>query len=287
MVRQGCRWFRVLSAMSAVMVVAASCGDDSDEGAVEGPPYDVVSEDVSHETTVGITVWAPDADGEWPVVYALHGTIGMGASRRDWEPAGEKLASEGVVVFAADNRQTPSTGESDAECGYRYALSIAENYGGDLDQPITSIGHSLGASMVLVGGLNADAYGPGGTYDQCFSGAARPDVIVPIAGCHYSFGGRDFPPDTSLWTRDGDGGPQITVIGLENDTVCPASQSVEVTAELQAAGYDASYVEIAGANHYAPLFGDVIDDEWLVQPDASGGDEVVQTILNAIEMLGL
>jgi hypothetical protein len=42
-----------------------------------------------------------------------------------------------------------------------------------------------------------------------------------------------------------------------------------------------------GANHYAPLFGDVIDDEWVVQPDASGGDEVVQTILNAIEMLGL
>ena len=65
------------------------------------------------------------------------------------------LASQGVVVFAADYRSTaPEHWERDAECGYRYARSIAAEYGGDLDQPVTSVGFSLGATLVLEGSLS-------------------------------------------------------------------------------------------------------------------------------------
>ena len=77
--------------------------------------------------------------------------------------------------------------EQTAECSYRYGLSIAEEYGGDPNQPVTYPGHSLGAEAIHVGGLDDAAYGPGGTYDECFEGGARPSLLVPISGCHYEY----------------------------------------------------------------------------------------------------
>jgi hypothetical protein len=235
-------------------------------------PFEVTSTVVSHETTQDIWVWAPDTEGSWPIVYALHGTGGSGEGLA---VTATELASHGNVVFAPDWGS-----EQDAECSYRYSLSIAEEYGGDPTQPITYIGHSLGASTILMGGLDDAAYGPGGTYDACFEGGARPSLLVPISGCHYEYEGNHF--EFQPVTHSDQGVEIVLVVGTE-DTVCEPWQSKDATDALLAAGYDARLVEVEGGNHFTVIFHDFVDDEWLILPDDPAGAEVVQTILDAIE----
>jgi dienelactone hydrolase len=268
-----------LSTLTISIVLASllttSCGSGGDAE----PPFEVSSAVVSDATTRELSVWAPAAEGSWPVVYALHGS---GGNRQDLAETAMALASQGVVVFAADYRSTaPAHWERDAECGYRYALSIAEDYGGDLDQPVTSVGYSLGATLVLEGSLSDAAYGPGGTYDECFSGAPRADVTVAVVGCHYEFQGQtfDFDPNTSRWTNDE---ANLILVAGADDAVCGAWQSEDATAALRSAGYDANFVEIMGANHFTLIFHDLVDDEWVTLPDEPAGLETVQTILDAI-----
>lgn len=264
--------------MMLLMVgLVAGCGSDGDAE----PPFEVSSAVVSHESTQDISVWAPDAEGSWPIVYALHGT---GGSREDSTMTATELASQGVVVFAADYRSTEQRHwEQDTECAYRYALSIAQEYGGDLGQPVTNIGHSLGAKMVLFGGLGDAAYGPGGTYDECFTGVPRPDVIVPIGGCHYEYEGNNFGFDISgMSNQEAD---LILVVGTDDD-VCEPWQSRDATDALQTAGYDVELVEIDGGNHFTVVFHDLVDGEWLTLPDDPAGMEVVQTILSTIDAAG-
>jgi len=255
--------------------VASACGSGSETG----PPFEVSESVVSHQTTQQISVWTPDADGAWPVVYALHGT---GGRRQDLAEMARALASQGLVVFAADYRSTsPQHWEQDAECGYRYARSVAAEYGGDLERPVTSVGFSLGSTLVLEGSFGAAAYGPGGTYDDCFSGAPRADVTVAVAGCHYEFQGQtfDFDPNTPRWTNTES---QVILVAGENDTICEPWQSDDATAALRSAGYEASQVMIAGANHLTLIFQHLVDDELIALPDDPAGQETVQTILEAI-----
>jgi predicted esterase len=255
--------------------LAAGCTSTNDAE----PPFDVTSTVVSHETTQEISVWAPDVDGPWPVVYALHGT---GGSREDLAETASALAREGVVVFAADYRSAdPQYWERDAECGYRYMLSVAEDHGGDLDEPVTSVGYSLGATLVLEGGLSEATYGPGGTYDECFTGAPRADVTVPIAGCHYEYEGRtfEFDADASRWTNQD---TRMILVAGTDDTICEARQSRDAAEALQSAGHDVDLVEIPGANHFRLIFHDLVEGEWQTLPDEPAGMRVVETILDAI-----
>ena len=158
-----------------------------------------------------------DADewGTWPIVFGTHGRGGSGDGLA---ATAAELASHGVVVFAPTYRSTEGQHiEQDLECAYRYSMSIAEDYGADLDQPVTSFGHSLGASMALFGGLSEAAYGPGGTYDACFTGVPRSDVIVAVAGCHYQYEGEQYPFDmTGYSNMDAD---VILVAGTDDECV--------------------------------------------------------------------
>jgi acetyl esterase/lipase len=291
------RW---LIPFSLVVLLLAACSDDAEDSsgttlastttasetttttaaptttttvALQGHgPFEVTSTVVSHETTQDIWVWAPDADGSWPIVYALHGTGGTGDGLA---VTATELASYGYVVFAPTYRT-----EMDLECGWRYSLSIAEEYGGDLDEPTAYIGHSLGASMVLIGGLDEDAYGPGGTYDVCFEGGVRPTVLVPISGCYYEYEGDEFVFDPAAYS---DQGVEIVLVVGTEDAVCEPWQSQDATEVLQAAGYDARLVEVEGGNHSNVVFYEVVDGEWLPVPDDPIGEEVVQIILDAIQ----
>ncbi len=234
-------------------------------------PFEVTTTMVSHETTQDIWVWAPDADGSWPIIYALHGTGGTGDGLAT---TASKLASHGYVVFSPTWRS-----EMDAECGYRYALSVAGQYGGDPDLPITSIGHSLGASVILVGGLDDAAYAEGGTYDACFTGGPRPSLLVPIAGCHYEYRGNEFGFDPVPFSgRDVD----ITLVVGTEDTECDPWQSQDATEVLNDVGYDARLVEVEDGNHANVVFYEIVDDEWVAIPDDPVGEEVVRVILDAL-----
>jgi predicted esterase len=265
--------------MLAMLLVLAGCGSDDRAE----PLFEVATSVVSHEMTQDISVWAPDTGGSWPIVFALHGT---GADRSRWDVTGPALASQGVVVFAPDYRSTePQYFERDVECAWRFAASVADEYGGDLDQPVTFVGHSLGATMVLIAGLDEDAYGPGGTYDQCLAAAPMPKVIVPISGCHYEFGGNetDFASKVSpMSNRDVD----VVLVAGSDDDACQAWQSQDATKDLQAEGYDARFVQIDAANHFTVIFKDLVNGDVVTVPDEPAGDEVVRTILTAIDAAG-
>ncbi len=114
------------------------------------------SETVSDETTQDILVFTPKTEGSWSVVMLLHGLGGVAEAMAE---TGSRLAAQGLVVFAPTYRTDMSTEqgmadlESDVTCAYRYAIANADRYNGDLDQPITLAGWSLGATFALEGGL--------------------------------------------------------------------------------------------------------------------------------------
>ena len=187
----------------------------------------VMTTGLSGEDIQEITVWSPDADGSWPVVYALHGT---GSSAQDLAELATALAGQGLVVFATDYRsELTQTGQwkdayRDTECGYRYARGVAAEYRGDLDRPVTIVGHSLGATMALSMGLNESVFGPDGEFDSCPGETPRPDVVVPLSGCHYEYEGRTFAFDPVVWDLTYDESELVLEVGAE-DNVCEAWQS--------------------------------------------------------------
>lgn len=263
---------RTVSAV-LVLILVAGCGAAADPITTLETPSAIIS----HETTREIAVWVPQGEGPWPVVYALHG---LGGHHNDLAEVATELADHGVLVFSAQHSAPDwEASEQDAECGYRFVRSIAGQYGGDLDQPVTFVGFSVGATFVLHHGLSGAAFGPGGTYDTCFAGAPRPEVIVAISGCHYEFQGAKFGFDTSGWTNQE---ADLVLIAGEKDTVCEAWQSRDAATVLRSAGYDVSLKEIAGANHFTVIFHDVVEDQWVTVSDEPAGQEVVQTILEAI-----
>ena len=149
---------RFISLAITVLVgglLLSSCGDS---GSGDGG-FQVTSGVVSHEATKDMLVFAPDAEGSWPVIVAFHG---VGGTPEDMAEIATRLAREGNVVFAPTYGTDITTQEGvdqagvDAECGYRFARSIAAEYGGDLDQPLTFVGWSLGASAALAIGLTEE-----------------------------------------------------------------------------------------------------------------------------------
>jgi len=261
-----CR-FVVLLAISAL--VFSSCGDSD-----SGPPYEVVTEVISHETTQEIAVFSPDAEGTWPVVFTFHGSTN---TWEDMEETSSRIAQQGMVVISPTYRTEPpavlADSEQDAECAYPFGLTIAADYGGDIERPITIVGHSLGATVAIEHGLQEAAFGPGGTYDTCFTGAPRPDVIVGITGCYYR-NGFNLQRYENLDAT-------LAFIGATDDENCDITESERANRVLEDAGYDAGLF-VVSANHFTPIFHDMIDEQWVVVPDAPAGEQTVQIIVDAI-----
>lgn len=264
----------------------AAIEDDADDQSATGPPYEVSESTISHETTQQIAVWAPTADGTWPIITIAHG---MGGSHQNMAETASRLAEEGFVVFAVDYRSTlgappdPVQIEKDNECGFRYSMSVAEEYGGDPTQPITFVGFSFGASLAMEGALNAADYGPDGTYDDCFSGVPHADLLVGLAGCYIKTP-EGF--DTGFDPNRYDGASAdvaIVLVGGSEDDECEAWQSSEAAGLLADSGYNTAYIEIEGSNHFEIIFHDIVDGEYVTVADAPEGEEAVQIILEAID----
>ena len=268
-----------MTVLALLTSLVAGCGSDAASETLHG----VTSTVVSHETTQEIAVFAPEADGRWPVVLALHG---LGGSWQDWAQAATTLAGKGVVVFVPNGRTTAAVEQGrwadlqkDTECAYRFVHTIAADYGGDLEQPVAVAGHSLGATGALQIGLDERMFGPGGSYGTCFTGTPRPDVIVPIAGCHYEYDGNWFGFNTTGFANQQ---ASVVLVAGEEDEICAAWQSRDAHADLEEGGYDVSLVEINGANHFTVIFHDLVDGEWMTVPDDPAGRQVVLAILEAI-----
>lgn len=242
-----------------------------------GPPFEVTSSVVSGENTQEIGVWAPDAEGSWPVVFGFHG---YGGAKEGWDVLATELAKQGVVVFVPDYRSTGSgiDMKRDLVCANSYAASVAADYGADPDQSWTFVGHSLGAGIALI--PRDDVLDdPGGALDPCIEGLPDKGVVVAMEGCYY-----DSPDDPiSDVTMPGAGIP-VTLVAGEKDQTCPAWQSENAAQALEEAGYDVTLVTLPGGTHGTPLFLDPSQDPWAQLPsDDPGGQATVAAILAAIE----
>jgi hypothetical protein len=85
--------------------------------------------------------------------------------------------------------------------------------------------------------------------------------------------------DPSAWGHDD---AEIVLVAGEDDTTCAAWQSEDAAAEMRGAGYDLDLVMLEGANHFAPVFHDVVDGEFVVVPDEPAGERTLEVILDAV-----
>ena len=213
------RSFPLATALLVGGLLLSSCGGSGSEDG----GYQVTSEVVSQEASKDMLVFAPDAEGSWPVIVAFHG---VGGTPEDMAGIATRLAREGNVVFAPTYGTDITTQEGvdqagiDAECGYRLARSVAAGHGGDLTQPVTFVGWSMGASAALAIALTEEI-DPSGKFVSCFSQVPRPDVVVAISGCHYEGGQLDLV-DTSMW---GNKEARVVLIAGEKDTTCPSRET--------------------------------------------------------------
>jgi dienelactone hydrolase len=262
--------------VAAVVSVATACGDGG------GEEQAITSHVVPDPAAPDLLVLAPDGEGPWPVVVALHGVGGTG---RDMEELSTRLAGAGAVVFAPTYSTDLSTAEGlrragdDLSCAYQVARESAPEHGGDLSQPVTVVGWSLGADLGVLGVL-----GPPDDPDvgRCPGDVPRPDVVVGLSGCYYEYQ-RDrvtWFDDLSGWTHKDAG---VHLVAGEDDATCPASQTDRLASSLRAEGYHVAVTHLRSADHGAPIFHGDRDEPSQATTDDRAGEQTVEVILDAID----
>lgn len=275
--RRGASLLVCLLAMA--LAGCGSGGTPSPPVSTTGPQYAISSSVVSDRSTQQIRVWAPTRRGHWPVIYALPG---VGGSNTDFDRLGPALARHGTVVFAAGYRPNGSGAElvRDVVCGYRYVASIAGRYGGDLAKPVTGVGYSRGAQLIAA--VRDPSFGPGGSYHACLVPAPAPGLLVGINGCYYVHDG----VSQSFSVPRGSPDARVVLITGEADDVCRTWQSKKAAEALMAAGFDTTLVPIPGANHYTPIFHDLVRGKWISLSHDAAGERTAHAILDAVNAAG-
>jgi dienelactone hydrolase len=276
---KGIPWFVRFAMVASLATVAVACGGGGED------ELRVTSQVVSDSTTPDLRVLAPAGEGPWPVVVALHGFGGTG---QDMVELGTRLAKAGVVVFVPSYNTDLGTPEGftqtsdDLGCAYQVARRIAPDYGGDLSQPVTAVGWSLGADLVVLGSLGPPTDDSTG---RCPGELPSPDVVVALSGCYYEFEGNPVTwfDDLTGWTNKT---ADVHLVDGDNDTTCPASQTERLATSLRTEGYDIAVTQLSSANHPAPIFHDDRDGQWEVISDDPAGEHAVEIILDAITTAG-
>jgi dienelactone hydrolase len=265
----------VFAVCACLATVAVACGGGGHK------ELTVTSEFVPDPTTSELRVLAPEGEGPWPVVLALHG---LGGTGQDMVELGTRLAKAGVVVFAPTYNTDLSTPQGltrssdDLVCAYQAARRAAPDYGGDLTQPVTVVGWSLGANFVVLGGLGPSTDSSTG---RCPGDVPLPDVVVALSGCYYQFEGNPVTwfDDLTGWTNKS---AAVYLVDGDHDATCPAAQTQRLAASLRAAGYHVAVTQLSSANHGAPIFHDERDGQWQVISDDAAGEKTVDIIVDAI-----
>jgi len=262
--------------VAAVVSVAVACG------AGGGQEQTVTSHVVSDPTAPDLRVLAPDGKGPWPLVVALHG---VGGTATDMVELATRLAAAGVVVVVPTYHSDVSTVEGlrragdDLSCAYQIARGSAPQYGGDLSQPVTVVGWSLGADLGILGTLGPPE---DPSIGRCPGDVPRPEVVVALSGCYYQFQGARITwfDDLRGWTnKDAD----VHLVAGDNDATCPAAQTDKLAGSLRTQGYDVAVTHLRSANHGAPIFHDERDGQWRVLTDDPAGEQTLEVILDAID----
>ena len=274
-VMKGIHRFVRFAMVGSLATVALACGGGGDD------ELTVRSDVVSDLAAPELRVLAPEGEGPWPVVVALHGVGGTG---QDMVELGSRLAEAGVVVFAPTYNTDLSTPDGltrasdDIVCAYQAARRVAADYGGDLTQPVTAVGWSLGADLVVLGALGPPSDSSTG---RCPGDVPDPRVVVGLSGCYYAFEGNPVTwfDDLAGWSNKS---AEVYLVDGDNDTTCPAWQTERLATSLRTEGYDVAVTQLSSANHPAPIFHHERDGEWQVITDDPAGEQAVEIIIDAI-----
>jgi hypothetical protein len=74
----------------------------------------------------------------------------------------------------------------------------------------------------------------------------------------------------------------VVLLAGSNDEACEPWQSEDAARDLNAEGYNASFVGFDGADHFAEIYNDLLQSEVVARPDEPAGDRVVKSILDGI-----
>ena len=187
--------------------------------------------------TVPLDIMAPEAGAALPTIVLIPGGPLAFADRRYLTPLATAIASRGAVVFLATWRsvETGNTNEddglNDVRCAVRYARAHTGEYGGDPER-LLLVGKSSGSTLSLQVAVEADV-----EPEHCLaSGSRLPDGVVAIAAFQISV------------LRQADAAaPRFWLVGGSEDE--NSSWGPLTTSDLEARGYEASWIELEGVTH--------------------------------------
>jgi len=133
-----------------------------------------------------LDVYQPATPGPWPVVLYVHGGAFRILSKETHWVMALAFARRGYLVLNAEYRLAPlhpfPAGLEDVCDAWRFAVTEAARYGGDLDRGLVLAGESAGANLVASLAL-ACSYARPEAYAQAVFALGRvPTAVVPACG---------------------------------------------------------------------------------------------------------
>ncbi len=280
-------------------------GSVEQEGAAtnDGHEVTVTEVDAPSEMMSDVTLYAPEADGSWPVTVLF---AGWDSSRSTLDPLARALAAEGVVVATTETGSDEEVLAGEYECSQRLAVLSAWEHGGDPDAPIAVGGHDMGAGMALM----ASAFDPfyslatGALLDCGLEGEddlPPMDLVIGLGGvwtpgeCDGMSGDGLEAQDSRADVSDGfaayvawaDSNPLVPILMAHgtDDPVCSIEVARAAADELEANGHPVELLVFEGGGHAGGML--FLDDEndaaaASADPDAAEGREVVTAIVAAL-----
>jgi acetyl esterase/lipase len=223
-------------------------------------------EAIEFTTGLMLDIHAPRTGKHHPVAVLVHGGGWVTGHRYTMSRLADALAARGVVTYNVDYRLVgqgggyPATFE-DLACAVRFARADSVRFGGEGGR-IAVVGHSAGGHLAAVIALAGDGY-----HGDCMvdDGSALPDAMVGLSGPYDPrrfrvplssfFGG---PPESAAdaWSAGNPfqllGANPSLVVRLawgEEDAVVPEFYGTSFQEALAAAGYDATFTVVPGADH--------------------------------------
>jgi acetyl esterase/lipase len=202
-----------------------------------------------------LDLYAPRAEGPWPVVVFLYGGAWSEGDRKDYGFAGRWLAAQGYLVAVVDYRVLPEVEYpvflDDCAAAVRWVTDHASRYGG-AGRPAL-MGHSAGAYNAVMLAL-----------DKRYGLARHIAAVVGLSGPYdfYPFnepiGRRTFaavpdPQSTQPINHVGPHAPPMLLASGDDDTLVGPQNTRALAARLRAVGSEAVELHLPRFKHPGTL----------------------------------
>src|SRR5262245_24908745 len=227
---------------SSVAATAGASTEDAEAGALYAVrTVETTLYDAARDRTIQVTVYAPDANGAFPLVVMVHG---YAAAASDYETLDTELAAAGFVVAAPDfplssraATTSPSRDIVDQATDVSFVLDELLNpetvppelFGSIEDGPVAVMGHSDGGVTAAGVAFNSAAADP------------RIGAAVVMSGGAFEFSGSWFTNDDP---------PALLAIHGTADEVNPHAASQSLYDEATGAKW---LVSVNGGSHAGPF----------------------------------